>query len=233
MSEVSIENKLSAEEIEYAELPKDIQKENYLSASAGKFTKEELSNLEQSILKGQKITIINDTTIEALLENPIQLSADFDLAELDVFVKNNIIKGDQYKYWGQDTFNQTITYYQQYEGKMLYKNVNGELTFFYTDDYEIVGYRQTILENFEKLTEEENLLQPIKAIEVLYENGELPFGSKITNVELGYYTLVDLTSSQVLTPVWRVVIDGEENLFVNAVEGKIIRLNNKENKMVE
>jgi len=50
---------------------------------------------------------------------------------------------------------------------------------------------------------------------------------------LGYYTLVHLTSSQVLTPAWRFVTAKEENLYVDAFEGQVINLTNEENNWSE
>jgi len=233
LSETSFENKLKTEEIEYVELPKNLKKDRYISATPKKFTKEELEKLSGTILKGQTIKIKNETTIESALNNPIQLNKDFGSDDLTPILKNSVFQGDQYDFWNIDSVEQTITFYQHYQGKMLYKNINGELTFYLNNNNEIVGYKQTLLKDFEEFSEEETILQPMKGIETLYENGELPFGSKITDVELGYYTLVHLTSSQVLTPVWRFVVNGEEDLFVNAIEGQIIQLNNEDKKIVE
>ncbi|RTR25568.1 hypothetical protein EKG37_22815 [Robertmurraya yapensis] len=233
MSETSFENKLKTEEIEYKELPKNIKRDKYVSATPKKFAKDELGKIADTTLTGQSITIKNETMIEAILDEPYPINQENVAEQLGPFLQNNIYKGDQYKFWKVNETEQTITYYQQIEGKQLYKNLNGELTFYVNEEQEIIGYKQTLLENFEEFSEDVNVYQPIDAIETLYENGELPFGSKITKVELGYYTLVHLTSSQVLTPVWRVVVNGEEDLFVNAVEGQIIQLNNEEKKIVE
>ncbi|WP_019157200.1 two-component system regulatory protein YycI [Robertmurraya massiliosenegalensis] len=233
LSETSFENKLKTEEIEYNELPKNIKKDRYISATPKKFLKDELVELTETILQGQQITIKNETTIESEFDEPIQLKEDFTSEDLVPILKNHVFQGERYRFWKLNPLEQTITYYQQQQEKMLYRNINGELTIFFNDNDEIIGYRQTLLENFEEFSEDENILQPMKAIEFLYDNGELPFGSKITKVELGYYTLVHLTSSQVLTPVWRFVINGEEDLFVNAFEGQIIQLNNEDKKIVE
>lgn len=233
MYETSFENKLKTEKIEYVELPKNIKKYNYISATPKKFIEGELEKFLDTTLKGQTITVKNETTIESVFEKPIPLNKDFKSDELSPYLKNNVFQGEQYRFWKKNETEQTITYYQQLAGKVLYKNINGELTFYLNENNEIFGYKQTLLEDFEEFSEEENILQPIKAIETLYENGELPYGSKITKVELGYYTLVHLTSSQVLTPVWRFIVNGEEDLFVNAIEGQIIQLDNEDKKIVE
>lgn len=233
ISEATIESQLSADEIEIGDLPKNIGKGKYLSASPKRFTKEELGKLEDSRLSGQSITILNETMIESILEKPYKVSKNFSPNELTTFLKSRVISGEEYRFWERDSVNNTITYYQQVGDKVLYQNLNGELTFYLNDDNEIIYYRQTLLEDFEEFPEEETLLQPIKAIEILYENGKIPAGSKVTKIEQGYYTLVHLSSSQVLTPVWRIVINDEKNLYVNAVEGQIVELGNVEKKIVE
>lgn len=73
-------------------------------------------------------------------------------------------------------------------------------------------------------------MPPLKAIETLHQNGILKPKSNVTKVELGYSTLVQLTASQVLAPTWRIVVNGKDNLFVNAFEGQIINFNNEENQ---
>ena len=228
-TEASFEKRLKADEIEYADLPKNHQKDMYLSAKPKVFTDEDLGSVK---LKGQQVNIMEGTTLWSVLDKHIKISDKLDINDLNSFVKNNILYGDQYHFWGKK--GNEITYYQQYEDKLFYKNISGELTFFLNDDHtNIVSYRQTFLEDIEKLSEEDKIIQPLKVIETLYNNGALKPGSKIRQVELGYYTFVNISTSQVLTPAWRLVIDGEEDIFVHAFEGQIIQLNNEEKKIVE
>lgn len=233
MAEITLENKLKTEEIEYVELPKDFQKGNYLSATPKKFTEKELNYLKDNKLREQSVSIIDDNTIESTFHNPIKINDNFKPSDFSILLKDRVYLGEQYSFWDIDKDNNTITYYQQINDKVLYKNINGELVFHLNKNNEIVSYRQTLLEDFEELSEEEDILQPMNAIEILYENGELPYGSKITKVEPGYYTLVYLSTSQVLTPVWRFVVNDEGDLFVNAISGQIIQLNNEDKKIVE
>jgi regulatory protein YycI of two-component signal transduction system YycFG len=67
----------------------------------------------------------------------------------------------------------------------------------------------------------------------LHQKGLLKPKSKITNIELGYSTLVQLAASQVLTPTWRIVVNDKEDFFVNAFEGQVINFNSDEKKAVE
>jgi regulatory protein YycI of two-component signal transduction system YycFG len=66
-------------------------------------------------------------------------------------------------------------------------------------------------------------------LETLHQKGDLLPKSKITKVELGYSTLIQLAASQALAPTWRFVVDDKESLYVNALEGQIIEFNSDGN----
>lgn len=168
-----------------------------------------------------------------MLDEPIQLSSKFEPADLAAFLKENILYGDHYQFWEKNDKKHTITYYQDNENEPLYENINGMITFYLNDENQITSYQQTYLEEIEKLTAKEEILDPLKAIETLHQKGILRPKSKITNVELGYSTLIQLAASQVLAPTWRIVVNDKENLFVNAFEGQIIEFNSGENSKVE
>ncbi|KOP71610.1 two-component system regulatory protein YycI [Cytobacillus solani] len=227
--EPSFDKRLKADEIEYNDLPKNIQKDNYLSATPKNFTNDD--GLDDPKLKGQQVTVNDGLVLTATLDKPYELKDKLDTAEINSFVKNHVIYGDQYRFWGKDE--NKITYYQQFKDKVFYKNISGELTIWLNAENDIVSYQQTILEKIEELSEKEKIIQPLKAIETLYEKGSLKPKSKISKVELGYVTFLHTGTSQVLTPAWRFVINGEENIFVHAYEGQIMQLNNEEKKIVE
>lgn len=230
-TETSFEKRLKADEIEYVELPKNHQRDAYLSAKPKNFSNEVIEAMEKTRLKGQKVQVNSGTVIESILEKPYELSDKLETSDINSFIRNNVLYGEQYRFWKKK--DNTITYYQQFKDKVFYHNISGELTIYLNDENDIVSYRQTMLENIEELSEDEKIIQPLKAIETLYENGSLKPKSKITNVELGYFTFVHTSTSQVLTPAWRFVINDKENLFVHAFEGQIIQLNNEEKNIVE
>lgn len=223
VTETSFEEELAADQIKYVELPKNPIREMYVSANSKIFHKEDFTKL-----KDQQITIIDDTLVHAVLTKPVKLMPDYEQTELISFINNKVLNGDQYQYWEKDDQQRTITYYQKYKNKTLYNNINGKLILYLNEKNEVISYKQTLLEKIEGLSEKQEILRALKAIEALYENGDLQSKSKITKAELGYYTLVQLSASQVLTPTWRIVVDDKENLFVNAFEGQIIEIDNKE-----
>lgn len=144
ITEASFEKRLKADEIEYPDLPKNNQKDKYLSAKSKIFTNEEIEEVEETKLEGQKITV-TDSTLQSVLEKPFKISESFEPAELNSFIKNKVLYGDQYRFWEKSKKGNTITYYQQYEEKIFFKNINGELTFYLNEENEIVSYRQTLL----------------------------------------------------------------------------------------
>lgn len=225
ITETSFDDKLKADEIKLEiELPKDPIKNQYLSAKPRTFTKGDLAKL-----KGQSASLKEPgTTLMVNLEKPVQLDDKFEPAKLATFLKENILFGDHYQFWEKDDKKHTITYFQQYEKSPLYQNINGMITFTVNADNQIISYQQTYLEGMEKLTAQEEVLRPLKAIETLHQKGILQPKSKITKIEMGYSTLIQLAASQVLAPTWRIVVDDKESLFVNAFEGQIIEFNSEE-----
>lgn len=229
ITEASAEEKLKADEIKYVDLPKTPIKAQYLSANPKTFSKQDTEKL-----KGQKASFKEPgTTLQVTLEKPLQLSSKFEPAEIAAFLNENVLYGDQYQFWEKNEKKNTITYFQQSDNIPLYENINGMITFSYNSDNQIVSYQQTYLEGMETLTAKEAILPPLKAIETLHQKGVLKPKSKITKVELGYSTLIQLAASQVLAPTWRFVVDDKENLFVNAFEGQIIEFDSEEKMSVE
>lgn len=229
VTETTFEEKLKADEIKYEELPTAKIKSQYLSAKPKVFTKSDTAKL-----KGQSVTLKDPgTTLQAEFEKPFALSNKFEPAELASFLKDNILYGDQYQFGEKNEKKSTITYFQQYESFPLYKNINGMITFTYNSENQIVSYQQTYLEGFEKMAAKEEILTPLKAIETLHQKGDIKPKSKITKVELGYSTRIQLAASQVLAPTWHFVVNDKENLFVNAFEGQIIQFKSDEKTNVE
>ncbi|SEN43348.1 Two-component signal transduction system YycFG, regulatory protein YycI [Mesobacillus persicus] len=230
IEEASIEEKLKNDDIKYNnEASQQLEKERYISVKPKVFTQADLSANQALKISNN----IDGTTIIGQLEEPIKIGAEFNPDELILAVKGIVQSGEKYRFWKKDDLEGTITFYQLYEGKMLYNNLNGKLTFYLNDKNEVVSYEQTYSEEIEKLSNEQEILTKLGAIETLYKKGLLKPKSEITKVELGYSTLVQLAASQVLAPTWRVVVNGEENLFVHAFEGQVIQFNQDENNITE
>lgn len=228
ITETSFQDKLKADEIQYVELPKAPNKDQYISAKPRAFSKEEIAKL-----KGQTIFMKDSTTLESTLDKPFQLDSKLVETTMASFLKDNVLYSDHYKFWEKNDKKNTITYFEQYEGDTFYNNPSGMITFYLNKDNQVYSYEQTYLDGIDKLTAKQEILPPLKAIETLHQKGMLKPKSKITKVELGYSMILKLTASKVLVPTWRIVVNDKENLFVNAFEGQIIDFNSDENKVVE
>lgn len=218
-SESPIEVELKENEITYPTLPNQVIKEQYLNATSKQFTKDELKKL-----KNQTVSNFNDQKLFSVFDKAFLLGSNQHSEALDSFVKENILYGEDYRFWKVDESTNSIIYYQAYDGKVIFNNSNAKLVLFLNGNHQITSYEQTYLENIEQFNEEEEVLQAIKVITMLYNKGYIPSKSNVTKVELGYYDLIQLTSSHVLRPVWHIVLDEEEDFFVNAFDGQIIQI---------
>lgn len=226
MTQTSIEDRLAADEIEHVNFSKEAIKASYLSAKPKSFTKKELLELDES-----EVTTMDGTTLAVELKDPVKVYKNFHPSELNAFLKNHVIQGLDYSFWEYDEANHRLVYYQKYNGQTFYKNKNARLLLYLNKENEIIFYEQTLLVNIEEISDKVEVLSPLEAIETLYEERMLPPRSEITKQELGYYSHVQPTS-QVLTPTWHFVINDEENVFVNALEGDILQLDTYEDTHV-
>lgn len=228
---VSLEENMKNDGIEYGDLPKEPVNDQYMSANTKEFAEQEVNALED-----QAVIVKDGSVIQAGLNDPVKIGKKFDLTELDQFVKNNILYGNDYGYGHYDKEEKTITYYQKYKDKLFFMNRSAHLVFYFNDDHEVYAYEQTMLEMIEPINDKEEVLSAMRAIESLYRKGTLKPNSKIVRTEIGYYTVVNMESTQVLTPTWYFVVerDGEtEQLLVNAFEGQVIQPMDKEKNIME
>ena len=91
------------------------------------------------------------------------------------------------------------------------------------DEGEVDSYTQTYLEDIQELSNPEKIIQPLKAIEVLFYKREIPSNSKITDPELGLlYICRSLDTTQVLKIQQGVLLlRGKEGCIVVLLKGKL------------
>jgi regulatory protein YycI of two-component signal transduction system YycFG len=222
MIETTVEDQLAADDIKYVDLPKEPKKEAYITGKNKEFTKSELVTL-----KNQDVSLINPTTIESQLKNPIEIPNSDKISFFEEFLRLYVLGGSKYKYWKTDEKTKSVYFFQQYNGKNIFVN---PLIVKLNDKNEIVSYRQTMLVDVEKMggkNEKQEIITAIKALGTLYLKNEVKPGSQVTKAELGYYTVVPLSSgAQVIAPTWHFEVNNKEDYFVNAVEGQIIKVEN-------
>ena len=231
-AEASFEERLKENEIEYITLPKQTSNEQYLTAKSKEFKTEDLKKL-----KNQTVININENKIISTFDDPFLLGDMLHSEALDTFVKENILYGENYTFWEVDELSNVIIYYQTYNNRVIYNNDNAKIVLFLNENHEITSYEQMYLDNIEQFNEEKEVYSAMKTLESLFNKGYLPSKSKITEVKLGYYNLIQLSSSYVLTPTWQITINDKENIFVNAFDGQKIEtddvVNETEEKILE
>lgn len=216
-----IEAQLKEENITYIALPNNIESASYLSGKVKQFLKEDIPKLGNP-----NIIIENDTKVFATYEKPVKLQGGSGSERFTSFLQNYVYEGASYTLWQVNEEERTAIFFQRVNDRTLYYNVGAVVKLHWNIDDEIYGYEQTMLEKTEELEQKETLLSPIQVIQILYSKNLLKPDSRISSMKLGYSTLVQLTQTQVFAPTWEVHVktkeNSEEQYFVNAVEGKII-----------
>lgn len=221
LKDVSFEEKLKVDGIEYSQLPKEPAKDQYMSANTKNFKKEELA-----LLKNQDVKVLEGKRLESTLKEPYSIGSKFEESDFANFVKSHVLFGDQYGFWEYDKDAGTITYFQKYKDKLFFNNVTGRIIFHLNENHKVVSYEQTMLEKIEPISEKEEILSAMRTIEALHRKGNLKPDSKIKKAEPGYYTLVNMPESQVLTPTWHFIVERDkvkEHLLVNAIDGQVFQ----------
>ena len=83
---------------------------------------------------------------------------------------------------------------------------SGSLKIKWNANNEVTMYEQTMIDNIEEMEQQETVIPPLQIIQTLYAKGPLKPDSRITQMKLGYSTLVKLTRTQVLVPTWEVQV---------------------------
>lgn len=223
MTESTIEEQLEADEITYGNLPKELERESYITAKRKKFISSDLMKL-----KNQTISFISDDWIISKLTKPIALPDRNIEAFLVEFLKENVISGNSYMYWGWDKKANKLLFFQTYRERPLFFNEYAMISMQLNKANEIISYEQKMMVDIKEIEEEgsnQEIIPPLKAIEILYNKDYLTSSGHITKVELGYYKNVPISEDvQIFVPTWHVVLDNEMDYFVNAIDGQIFQL---------
>lgn len=218
--EKDIEVRLKEDDITYNTLPATIEKASYVSGKVKKF------NLDELPPSNNQSYSIQDNMLISLLREPIKL-VTIDQQNLQNFLHLYVYEGDSYTLWDINNNEGSALFFQRImDNHTLYYNAFVKV--YFNEDGAVYKYEQTMLEKLEHLDKQGNLLTPIQTIQALYAKSLLKPNSRVTNMKLGYSTLVQLTETQVFVPTWEVRVktsDGIfEEYFVNAVEGNVVDL---------
>src|SRR5699024_1227441 len=137
-------------------------------------------------------------------------------------IKDEIIKGQNYEMSKIDDKN--VTFEQTYNDFPIMNNSKAQLKFNINDDGKASSYRQTAMKSIEPSEGANNDKKQVNtaksAIEALYYNRYLKRDDEVTNVRLGYYTVVKEPNVQVLEANWEIKVkhkDESKTYYVEAI----------------
>lgn len=220
-----IESQLKEDNITYIALPNNNDTASYYSGQIKNFQPSEVP-----YFANQKATIENDSKLVVTMDKPVKLQENGSRDQYTEFVYSYVNKGDSYTLWKLDEEKREAIFFQKVNNLTLYYNMRGYVKIYWNEDGRVYAYEQTILEKHEKLEKQKTLMTPLQVLQILYSNNLLKPDSQILKMNLGYSTIVQLTQTQVFAPTWEVRVNTagktEEVHFVNAVDGKIVDIQN-------
>lgn len=223
LSEKKIDAMLNDDNIRYSNLPENIESAPYISTKVRVFTTDDVPNANN-----QKGIVVGNKELHVSFTKPVGLGNDVTREVITEFTRTHIQGGEQYTLWDIDQEKRTAILFQQVNNQTIYYNSHGYVRIYWNEKNEVTNYEQTMLEKVEALEQQEQVLPPIKMIELLYTRNLLKPNSEVTSMKLGYSTYVQITETQVFTPTWEIRVktdEGKEDVFfINAVAGKIIEL---------
>lgn len=227
--EMSINESLKLDNIKVEELPDYPKELSYVSADIATYSLDELGEE-----KGQKFSVPEDSILYGTLEETINIKNDKDEYQFQKIVDEYIPFGDEYHLWQIVEENQFAIFFQEVNEYPIFFNTNGMLIVYWDKNGDVKNYEQQRLTDFEYFNKQKDILSPEDVINILYSRDYLPKDSTVTNMSLGYSSLITLTKTQVFAPTWRLRVelkDGKyEEHFVNAIEGKIVDFKTEEHE---
>lgn len=172
-------------------------------------------------INNHEVSIINDDTIVAILDEPVPLKESIDLeVQLKQFIANNVIQYEDYHFVRYDESDQRLLFMYKFNDKVMYSYDAAPLILHLDDNKRIVSYEQKLIE-IEEQGRPQEFLTSMKAIEILLNEQLLKGNEEIEAIELGYYSFFQpLGSVQVFAPMWRITVN-DEFFLVHAIEGSV------------
>ncbi|MDY0404146.1 two-component system regulatory protein YycI [Virgibacillus sp. 179-BFC.A HS] len=138
-------------------------------------------------------------------------------------MRQQVFELDQYQYGEWDKDLHMILFFQVKNNRPIYYNSSGMIAIYLNDKNEAVAYAQSMLDKPESNKDKKTLIKPIEAVGKLYDNNQLISGDEVSQIRIGYHTVVPLTNGvQVFVPTWKVTVNDKRSYFVNAIEGAVI-----------
>src|SRR5699024_8855572 len=222
----TVEEQLEAESITFNDLPEEEYEETFISVEQQHFKEDELKRDKQK--KRQDSYIFNSNMIASNMKKPQEVTVDKPEKLIDE-IQDIVYYPEEYEFWNWNKEHNVLIFFQNKMDRPIYYNQHGIIIAFLNEKNEVTSYVQTMLGETESLAEKRKLIEPLTAIEKIYEEGKLQTGDDITKVNIGFHTRVPIESGvQVFAPTWKVNVNEDKEYFVNAIEGFIFSTHEEE-----
>jgi len=222
----TVEEQLEAESITFNDLPEEEYEETFISVEQQHFKEDELKRNKQK--KRQDSYIFNSNMIASNMKKPQEVTVDKPEKLIDE-IQDIVYYPEEYEFWNWNKEHNVLIFFQNKMDRPIYYNQHGIIIAFLNEKNEVTSYVQTMLGETESLAEKRKLIEPLTAIEKIYEEGKLQTGDDITKVNIGFHTRVPIESGvQVFAPTWKVNVNEDKEYFVNAIEGFIFSTHEEE-----
>ncbi|ARI75565.1 two-component system regulatory protein YycI [Halobacillus mangrovi] len=205
------------------EIPPEVPMVPNVTSTQSEFSEEVLSDIEALEEEGsQQINFVRDNVLKATLKEPVEFTEDNVIEKVGEFVPFS----NQYSYWGWNKEQNVLLFFQKTNDRTVYFNRSGFLMV-KVEDGKMTEYVATLLSfEDEEVEKETSLISPMTTVKRLLDEGKIETGDEITSMNIGYLNGITLSPGeengpQVFGPTWKVTVNGEENHFVYAIDGKI------------
>lgn len=185
-------------------------------------------------LEGQAGSISSDGSYyTSFLTNPIELEGNRDdgFTEEDISLINDfinsehVILGSEYSYGEYDMEGSQFLFYHNINGRPVMDGTS-QISLFTDSNSDVFSYHQLYAGTTIQQGEEQETITDLDAVQILFQNNDIPPGSIVEKPILSYHRTLQLEDLSMYTPVWVVRIQtssGRETLRVHALNESIIR----------
>ncbi|WP_407391753.1 two-component system regulatory protein YycI [Carnobacterium jeotgali] len=227
-------------ENENIKLPKFSKIENkvpYVQAETNNLLAENINQL-----KNRSGTVEEDGSLySSLLSKPLTLSEGTDLTEDDIeqiddfVLSDQVLFGKEYRFFSYSSSDQKIKY-TQIANNIPIADGTSEIIFHLNNKKQIISYDQMFAGPVTVQGESRTLITDKNAVEILYQNDEIPANTTVRKPVLTYSKTLSLQKLSMYAPIWYIEIINSGNTEykrVDALNGSIIRSNMNEATTVE
>ncbi|MER2295199.1 MAG: two-component system regulatory protein YycI [Desemzia incerta] len=226
-TQINLVQEMKDENIDLPDFEDEEHDVPYVQAAANNLLEE---NAEQ-LTKQTGVIEDNGSLYASILSDPIQLSegeelTTKDIATLSEFVLSDaILFGDEYQFIRYVPSTRQIIY-GQVANNIPIVDGTSNIIFHLNGKKEIISYEQTYAGPVTVQGQSRKLITDQDAVEILYQNSEVPSGAKVRKPLLIYNRTLSLEDLSMYVPVWLVeVVTSTDTIIkkVDAVNGNVIQ----------